>query len=211
MLLKGIQQKVEIDKVSTLEEYEIAVTGSTNDDKKVEMHWVFELAFEALILSVDCKTAFRLINNYKATEYPEGNCHLTWNWLVKKYAPKLAPSILSLKKQFENSRPTKAIDNPNAWIIKLEDLPNQMDEIGLASAMTDDDIVLHVVGILPKEYEATLINLDNCFSTSGSDKLIIEIMHQRYKWMQNKWVWIEEEEKVLAAIEKQVEEKTMAS
>ena len=37
-------------------------------------------------------------------------------------------------------------DDPEFWITELEDIPNQMDEIGLMSQMSDDDFVLHIMG-----------------------------------------------------------------
>ena len=50
------------------------------------------------------KIAFSLIKNCKTSDYPEGNCKLAWDRLIAKYAPKTAPSLLKLKKKFENSK-----------------------------------------------------------------------------------------------------------
>ena len=75
----GLQQRAGISKVSTLEEYELPVTGSTNEDKKVEkLYELNELTFKNLILSVDhesatSKTALQLLKNCKTAEYLEGN------------------------------------------------------------------------------------------------------------------------------------------
>ena len=64
------------------------------------------------------KTAFQLIKR-KPTEYPEENCHLAGDQLVKNCALKLAPSLLTLTRQFKNSRLKKATDTPNALIAEL--------------------------------------------------------------------------------------------
>ena len=146
--------------------------------------WLMNLLFKDLIHSGDhksatSKTAFWLVKNCKTAEHVEGYCHLAWVQLVEKYAPKLAPLLLHLKKQFRNSRIKKAIDHPNAWITKLEELWSKMDEIGLTATMKDDDFMLHAMGTWPKQYEATLIHLEHCFYKSGSDNLTIEVICQK--------------------------------
>ena len=45
--------------------------------------------------------------------------------------------------------------------------------------MSDDDYMLHVMGNLPKEYEAVLIDLENRLMAESSKKLTIELMHQK--------------------------------
>ncbi len=70
-----------------------------------------------LILSINHKssrgkTAFRLVKKCTSSEYPEGNCKLEWDRLVEKYVQKSMPSLLKLKKKFENSRLKPAQANP---------------------------------------------------------------------------------------------------
>ena len=78
-----------------------------------------------------------------------------------KYAPRLAPSLLALKKQFENSRLKSLADDIELGITELEDINSQIDEIELTSQMSDDNFMLHVMGNLPKEYEAVFTDLEN--------------------------------------------------
>ena len=62
-----------------------------------------------LILLIDHKTAggkvtFGVVKNCKISKYPERNCKMAWDGMVVKYAPKTTPSLLVLKKEFENSK-----------------------------------------------------------------------------------------------------------
>ena len=58
-----------------------------------------ELACKDLILAINTsssvlKVLFRLVKNAKSLDYPEGNCNVTWNRQVSKYAPHTALSLL---------------------------------------------------------------------------------------------------------------------
>ena len=97
-----------------------------------------EEAFEDVIFSVkhtmkQGKVAFSLVKNCKTSDYPEGNCKLAWDRLVAKYAPKTAPSLLKLKKQFANSKLGDSGTHPDEWITELESLRNNMDKISLSA------------------------------------------------------------------------------
>ena len=74
------------------------------------------------------------------------------------YAPKSAPSLMTLNKQFENLHLKNTTDNPEAWIMELEDIHNQMDEIHLMQAMTNDNIMHHVMAIFWKSIKQ-LVNV----------------------------------------------------
>ena len=45
--------------------------------------------------------------------------------------------------------------------------------------MSDDDFMLHVMGNLPKECEAMLMDLENRLLAETSEKLSIELMQQK--------------------------------
>ena len=70
-------------------------------------------------------------------------------------------------------------DNPEVWIIELEDIHNQMDEIRLTSQISDDDFKLHIMCNLPEEYEAVLTYLENRLMAESGEKVTGELMHQK--------------------------------
>ena len=108
---------------------------------------------------------------------------------------------------FENSRLKSVKDDPEFWITELEAIHHKMDEKGLMSFMSDDDFMLHIMGNLSKKYEAIGISFENRLMAESYEKLAIKLMHQKlnacFKRLQNKKEDNEEEEKVLAAINKQ--------
>jgi len=140
-----------------------------------------EEAFEDVILSINHttkqgKVAFSLVKNCKTSDYPEGNCKLAWDRLVAKYAPKTAPSLLKLKKQFANSKLGDAETHPDEWITELESLRNDMDKISLSAKMTDQDFMIHVLNNLPVEYDVVLDGMESRLMLPDGDanKLTIE-------------------------------------
>ena len=140
-----------------------------------------EEAFEDVILSINHttkqgKVAFSLVKNCKTSDYPEGNCKLAWDRLVAKYAPKAAPSLLKLKKQFANSKLGDAETHPDEWITELESLRNDMDKISLSAKMTDQDFMIHVLNNLPVEYDVVLDGMESRLMLPDGDanKLTIE-------------------------------------
>ena len=99
-----------VDKIPTQEEYDEALEGDDDLDKKiVKLGELNELAYEDLILSINTnssmgKVAFGLVKNAKSVDFPEGNCKVAWDRLVSKYAPHTASSLLKLKSKFHNSK-----------------------------------------------------------------------------------------------------------
>ena len=105
------------------------------ENKKVkELHELNEHSFEYLFswwTTKVRKVVFHVIKSCKTNEYPDGFDHVEWEHLVKIYAPRSATLLFVLRKQFENSHIKSMTVDPEAWIIKLEDMPNQIDENGL--------------------------------------------------------------------------------
>ena len=79
-----------VDKIPMQEEYENALEGDDDLDKKiVKLGELNELAYEDLILSINTsysvgKVAFRLVKNAKSEDFLEGNCKVAWDRLVSK-------------------------------------------------------------------------------------------------------------------------------
>jgi hypothetical protein len=169
--------------IPTDNEYQQALTVSpeTSSSKEtIDLAELNEEAYEDIILSIDHgtkqgKVAFSLIKNCKTSDYPEGNCKLAWDRLVAKYAPKTAPSLLKLKKQFANSLLKNEV-YPDEWITELESLRNDMDSISLSSKMNDQDFMIHILNNLPESYDVILDGMESRFMLPDSDpsKLTIE-------------------------------------
>jgi hypothetical protein len=201
--------------IPTDNEYQQALTVSpeTSSSKEtIDLAELNEEAYEDIILSIDHgtkqgKVAFSLIKNCKTSDYPEGNCKLAWDRLVAKYAPKTAPSLLKLKKQFANSLLKNEV-YPDEWITELESLRNDMDSISLSSKMNDQDFMIHILNNLPESYDVILDGMESRLMLPDSDPSKLTIENIRDK-LNNRFERItknelaKEEEHTLAAFNKQ--------
>ena len=95
-----------IDKSPMQEEYENALKGDMDLDKKIiKLGELNKLAYEDLILSIKTnssvgKVAFRLVRNANSVDFPKGKSKITQDRLVSKCAPYMALSLLKLKSEF---------------------------------------------------------------------------------------------------------------
>ena len=117
-----------VDKIPTQEEYETALEGNEDLDKKiVKLDALKELAYENLILSINTsssvgKVAFGLVKNTKRENFPAGNCKVAWVRLLSDYAPHKALLLLKLKSEFYNNKFESIDKDPNKRISHLEGL-----------------------------------------------------------------------------------------
>ena len=115
-----------------------------------------ELAYKELVLSIDTSTspgkvAFQLIKGCKTTANKNGDAAQAWKRLVAKYAPKLAPTKLELKLEFQRSRLKSTNADPDKWITDLEGIRLCLRDMNLD--ISDEDFMIHVLNNLPSEYE----------------------------------------------------------
>ena len=158
-------------------------------DKNKEVIKIGELneeAYEELVLCMDHTTdlgrvAFSLVKNSKSANYPEGNCKIAWDRLMAKYAPKTAPSLLKLKKKFANSRLVDLEKNPDEWITELEGFRTDMEDIHIATTMSDLDFLIHVLNNLPDEYDVVLDGMEERLMLKDSDPKKLTIGDMRDK------------------------------
>lgn len=163
-----------------------ALAADQVDPKDVEIGDLNEEAFEDIILSIDHskptgKIAFSLVRNCKNSDFPEGNCKLAWDRLIAKYAPHTAPSLLKLKKQFANSVLRNAGTPPDEWITELETLRNDMDQIDIATKMSDLDFLIHIINNLPELYDVVLDGMEErlMLKDGNPQKLTLEQVREK--------------------------------
>ena len=167
-----------------IEDIEAKSTKSEDDKKILELAKLNKKCYRDLMLSMNCSTikgkvAFRLVKNCKSSEYPEGNSRLVWKRLNAKFASKTTTSLLGLKKRYENSSLQDPEDDPDDWISKLEGYMTEIETIDASSAISEKDLMLHVMNNLPKEYEVILDGLESRIDKSGDEKLTIEVIREK--------------------------------
>ena len=110
------------------DEYENTLKDDTDLNKKImKLGELKELVYEELFLLIKAsssvgKVALGLVKNVKSTDFPEGNCKIAWDRLVRKYAPHTASSLLKLKSEFHNSKMQSVQKDPDTLILNVEGL-----------------------------------------------------------------------------------------
>jgi len=112
-------------------------------------------AYNDLMLSIDTtkhhgKTAFKIVKQCKNDEYPNGNAKQAWDKLKQKYSSTSVGTMLKLKEKFHSSKMKKSQD-PSEWILELEELQDRLEEMN--HAISDEDMMVHIISNLPKNYE----------------------------------------------------------
>jgi len=144
--------------------------------KKKKICELNELAFEELVLSIDTssspgKVAFQLVKLCKTVDNANGDVVLAWKWLLDKFAPRLAPTKLELKLEFQQSCLKSADEDLDEWITNLEGIRSCLQEMN--SDVSDEDFCIHVLNNLPSEYEVQVSKLEDQLG-SVSNPLKIE-------------------------------------
>ena len=163
---KGLLEGTE--PIPTKSEYDAAESESNEEQKKTRRAYKLnELAYEDILLSINCstssgKTAFNLVDNCVTSDQPDGNCKLAWERLTSKYQPKSTPSYIQLKKDFANSKLSSLDTRPDEWMSELESLRTEMNKIQIRgkTAMSEVDLIIHILSNLPEEYEVAVSELE---------------------------------------------------
>ena len=194
-------------------EYTLAAGEANDAEKKTVKNWnLNEHAFEEILLSIEGQTkagkvAFNLVDNCTTADQPDGNAKLAWDRLVNKYAPQTAPSYITLKKEFANSKLADSTENPDEWITDLECLRTEMNKVTISgkSDMTDVDVIIHILSNLPEEYEVQVNELEERLQDASTVVPIEDVrtkLNARYARIQ-KAEEARAEDKALAAFRKQ--------
>ena len=131
-------------------------------------------AYADLILAMSCEVAFGYVDEAVTKEFPEGDAAVAWENLKKKFQPSTTGSRVQYKNEFNNNILSSVNDDPDEWIAQLEKLRKLIKATG--SEISDEDLLIHVINNLPKEYEALV---DNFEKELDEGKLTIEDMRLR--------------------------------
>ena len=87
-------------------------------------------------------------------EFPDGEARLAWKNLQTKYEPNTGAAKVQLKQEFHLMKLESAEDDPDPWLTALELKRRRLKTLG--ANMEDDDVILHILNNLPKEYETVV-------------------------------------------------------
>ena len=119
---------LQIVKLLNDEDYKKKIVDAKATSEEVCNMKLNAMAFEDLLLSIksdntEGKAALKLLKECVGGEYENviGDAGKAWKLLKDKYAKKNAPNYLKLKNDF-NSRKLKENENPEEWILDLQNI-----------------------------------------------------------------------------------------
>ncbi len=142
--------------------------------------------------------AFHIVVGSVSTDLPDGNTAVAWTRLKNKYALKITPRKLELRREFQMCKLKNSNQNPKAWIAHLEGLRMKLSNIGCA--MMDEDLMVHILSNLTNDYEVQLPKLEEKLGSMTNLLTIDDVqaeIHLRYTCMKAKKFSSENEQKDL--------------
>ncbi len=138
------------------------------------------LAYNDLILSCQEDISFGIIDESVSETFPDGDARLAWRNLRARFEPNTGAAKVQLKQEFHQLKLSNAEEDPDPWITSLELKRRRLRTLG--ATMDDDDMILHILNSLPKEYE-TVVELCEEDLTRGNINLVTvkERIRARYK------------------------------
>ena len=141
------------------------------------------LVYNDLILSCQEDVAFGIIDESVSEQFPDGDARLAWRNLQTRYEPNTGAAKVQLKQEFHLMKLESAEDDPDPWLTALELKRRRLKTLG--ANMEDDDVILHILNNLPKEYE-TVVELCEEDLSRGNINLstVKERIRARYSRLQ---------------------------
>ena len=106
--------------------------------------------YNDLILSCQEDVMFGIIDESVSTNFPNGDARLAWKNLKDRFKPNMGAAKVQLKQKFHQLKLGSADKDPDVWIMQLE-LKRRLQNLG--TTIEDDNLSLHILNHLPKEYE----------------------------------------------------------
>ena len=110
--------------------------------------------YNDLILSCQEEIYFGIIDESISETFPDGDARLAWKNLQDRFEPKTGAAKVQLKQEFHQLKMTSADDDPDPWLTNLELKRRRLKSLG--ANIEDDDMILHILNCLPKEYETVV-------------------------------------------------------
>ena len=134
------------------------------------------LVYNDLILSCQEEISFGIIDESVSEKFPDGDARLAWKNLQDKFEPKTGAAKVQLKQEFHQMKMTSADEDPDPWLTNLELKRRRLKSLG--AVIEDDDMILHILNSLPKEYE-TVVEL--CEEDLSRGKIDLSTVKERIR------------------------------
>ena len=129
----------------------------------LEIKKLNDLAHAEMLICCVTDLCFAIVENSKSEMFADGDARLGWLNLVEKFEPKTKMNMIKLKKEFMECGLDDPNKDPDEWLLKLEGLRWKLK--GLGQNISEEDMMVHILHNLPREYENTIeileIELEN--------------------------------------------------
>ena len=141
------------------------------------------MVYNDLILSCQEDVSFGIIDESVSEVFPDGDARLAWKNLQQRYEPNTGAAKVQLKQEFHLMKLESADEDPDPWLTALELKRRRLKTLG--ATMEDDDVILHILNNLPREYE-TVVELCEEDLSRGNINLatVKERIRARYSRLQ---------------------------
>jgi hypothetical protein len=111
-------------------------------------------AYNDLILSCQEDITFGIVDESVSETFPDGDARVAWTNLKARFEPNTGAAKVQLKQEFHQLKLSSADEDPDPWLTNLELKRRRLKTLG--ATIEDDDIILHILNNLPKEYETVV-------------------------------------------------------
>ena len=117
-----------------------------------------DTAYNDLLLLCSDEVSFGAVDDTLTSKLPDGDAAKAWNNLVAKFEPKTSALLVQLKKEFNVCTLLSVDKGPDIWLSELERICQRLKI--MQSVITDTDLMIHVLNILPIKNETLVEKLD---------------------------------------------------
>ena len=128
---------------------ELPLKGAKGFEEFMEKN---DFTFAELLISSECDPCLVLVNTSRSDLMPEGDARF-------EFASEMKYNLSKTKKEFIESRLEDASIDPDIWIQSLEILRQRLAILG--QAVSEMDLIIHIINNLPEEYENTVEFIQN--------------------------------------------------
>jgi len=159
---------------------EVLVPADPADDADEDLNIQ---AYNDLILSCQEEISFGIIDESISDAFPDGDARVAWKNLCDKYEPSTGAAKVQAKQEFHQLKLASADEDPDTWLVSLELKRRRLKTLG--TTIEDDDMILHILNNLPREYE-TVVELCEDDLSQGTVNLqtVKERVRARYHRLQ---------------------------
>jgi hypothetical protein len=133
-----------------------------------------ERAYSALTLACSETKSFRIVYNAKTKDLPSGNAALAWEKLKTRFEPTSGAVLTQLLQEFRTSQLQKG-ESPDDWFERLDSIRSRIEQISPSERISDQSMMLHIVGNLPDEYDNII---DRVVKELNSSTLSIDTLQE---------------------------------